>query len=111
MNLDYLSPKIAVRGQIQPDEIADLAEAGFKAVINTRPDRESPDQPASDALENEARRHGMQYWHIPVVPGQATVADAAAFARAMGDASGPVVAFCKTGNRARTLWQMSNPSR
>lgn len=111
MELDYLSPRVAVRGQIQPKEIAGLAAAGFRAIINARPDGESPDQPASAALETEARRHGMGYWHLPVVPGEATDADAAAFARAMADAGGPVLAFCKTGNRARSLWQMSRPSR
>lgn len=110
MELEYVTPQVAVRGQIEPEEIAGLAKAGFKTIINNRPDHEQPGQPLSDDLGATARQHGLAYWHIPVVPGQATEADAAAFARAIDAASGPVVAFCRTGGRARSLWQMAQAS-
>ena len=104
MNLNQLSPKCTVSPQIQPDEVEQLAAAGFKAIINNRPDDEGPDQPRSKELEAEARRHGLAYHHIPVVPGEATEADARAFAAAVEEADGPVVAFCRTGKRASALW-------
>lgn len=105
MDLNHLSPSFATAPQLQPDDIGRLAAAGFKAIINNRPDNEGPDQPGSDALEAEAKRHGLVYRHIPVVPGQATDADARAFAAALKEADGPVVAFCRTGNRAASLWK------
>jgi uncharacterized protein (TIGR01244 family) len=105
MDIEYLSPTFAVSPQIQPADIRGLAGAGFRAIINNRPDGEAPDQPCSDDLEAEARRLGLIYRHIPVVPGQATDADARAFAAALDEADGPVLAFCRTGNRAAGLWK------
>lgn len=105
MDLNHLSPTFATAPQLQPSDIADLAAAGFKGIINNRPDNEGPDQPGSPELEAEAKRHGLFYRHIPVVPGQATDADARAFAAALDEADGPVVAFCRTGNRAAALWK------
>jgi sulfide:quinone oxidoreductase len=107
MNLTYLSPKLAVSPQIRPTDIARLAAAGFRGIINNRPDREEPGQPRSDEIEAEARQHGLAYRHLPVVPGQATEADIAAFAAAVAGADGPVMAFCRTGNRSAGLWQMA----
>jgi uncharacterized protein (TIGR01244 family) len=98
---------LTARGQVHPNEIADLAAQGCRLLINNRPDGEAPDQPSSDELEAEAQRHGMAYCHIPVVPGQATSADARAFKEAMDKADGPVVAFCRTGGRATMLHNMA----
>jgi sulfide:quinone oxidoreductase len=107
MNLTQLSPKISVGPQLLPDELADVAAAGFKGIINNRPDGEAPDQPSSEEFGAEAKRQGLAYWHIPVVPGQATEEDARAFAAALDAAQGPVVAFCRTGNRSSGLWKMT----
>lgn len=107
MNLTQLSPKISVAPQLLPNEVADVAAAGFKGIINNRPDGEAPDQPSSQELKAEAKRQGLAYWHIPVVPGQATEEDARAFAAALDAAQGPVVAFCRTGNRSSGLWKMT----
>lgn len=110
MNLTQLSPKLSVRPQLLPHEVAEVAAGGFKGIINNRPDGEAPDQPRSEELEAEAKRHGLGYWHIPIVPGQATEEDARAFAAALDAAEGPVVAFCRTGNRSSGLWKMTQPA-
>ncbi|NTZ42676.1 TIGR01244 family phosphatase [Altererythrobacter sp. SALINAS58] len=102
-----LSDRLTVRPQIQTDEIAGIAAAGFKGIINNRPDKEEPDQPSSSDLKAEAERHGLNYWHIPVVPGQANGTHVEAFAEALNHSDGPVMAFCKTGNRAAGLWEAS----
>lgn len=105
MDLNHLSPTFATAPQLQPADIGPLAAAGFKGIINNRPDNEGPGQPHSDEIEAEAKRHGLVYRHIPVVPGEATDADVRAFAAALAEAGGPVVAFCRTGNRAASLWK------
>jgi uncharacterized protein (TIGR01244 family) len=107
MNLTQLSPQLWVRPQLLPHEVAVVAAAGFKGIINNRPNGEAPDQPRSEELEAEAKRKGLAYWHIPVVPGQATEKDARAFAAALDAAGGRVVAFCRTGNRSADLWKMT----
>lgn len=107
MNLTQLSPTLAVRPQVLPEEVAELAAAGFRGIINNRPDDEELNQPSSAELEAAAKRHGLAYWHIPVVPGEATEEQARVFAAALDDAGGPVVAFCRTGNRSTGLWKMA----
>lgn len=110
MNMTNLSSQLSVRPQLLPYEVGELAAAGIKGIINNRPDNEAPGQPASAEIEAEARRHGLSYWHIPIKPGQATEADARAFADALRQANGPVVAFCRTGNRSTGLFKMSRPA-
>ena len=39
MNLTRLSPELAVRPQLLPHEVAEVAAAGFRGIINNRPDR------------------------------------------------------------------------
>lgn len=104
----HLSPDLAVRPQVQLSEIGELAAQGFKGIINARPDNEEPGQPKSAELEAEAKRHGLAYTHIPVVPGQATADDGARFAEALRNCDGKVVSFCKSGARAAGLWYLAN---
>jgi len=102
-----LSPKLAVRSQVHPSEIEELAAQGFKGIINARPDDEEPGQPGSAELEAEARRHGLAYTHIPVAPGQASAEDGQRFAEALRQCDGQVVGFCRSGARAAGLWELA----
>ena len=44
-----------ISGQIRPEDVTALAEAGFVALINNRPDGEAPDQPGSAEIEAAAQ--------------------------------------------------------
>jgi sulfide:quinone oxidoreductase len=101
-----LTDEIAVCAFVPPAELAELAPK-FRTIINNRPDSEEPGQPSSVEIEAEARRLGLDYVHIPVVAGQITDAQVAAFGKALKTRPGPVLAFCKSGKRAATLWALS----
>ena len=109
MKMEYtrLSDRLAAAPQVKPEDLREIAASGFVGIINNRPDAEAPDQPSSLELEAEARRVGLAYWHVPVVPGAMTDKDVRAFASALGEADGPVLAFCRTGNRSAGLWKAS----
>ncbi|MEO7504197.1 MAG: TIGR01244 family sulfur transferase [Sphingomicrobium sp.] len=107
MTVEQLTPDYAVRPQIALDEIAGLAAAGYKGIVNARPDGEEPGQPTSSEIEAEARRHGLAYWHIPVVAGAPTEEQARALDQALAEAGGPLVGYCKSGNRAGNLWKLA----
>ncbi len=104
MNVTWLSDQVAVAPQIRPSDIGDLNAKGFRMLINNRPDAEAPDQPSSDALGGEAIRMGLRYAYIPIIPGEMTDQDVAEFAEAVSEVDGPVLAFCRTGNRSTQLW-------
>lgn len=107
MELTRISEQLATTSQVRPEELREIAAAGFVGIINNRPDAEAPDQPSSLELEAEAKRVGLAYWHVPVVPGTMTDNDVRAFAAALDEADGPVLAFCRTGNRSTALWKAS----
>lgn len=101
------SDRLSTSPQIKPADLSQLAADGFAGVINNRPDAEGPEQPTSLELEADAKRLGLAYWHIPVVPGEMTDKDVNSFAAALEEARGPVLAFCRTGNRAAALWKVT----
>ena len=96
---------LSVSPQIGVADVAEARRLGFAAIINNRPDGESPDQPASAEIEAAAEAAGLEYAHIPVrgAPGPAEVE---AMRRAFEAASGPVLAFCRSGTRSITTWSI-----
>lgn len=107
MEFTRVSERLATASQVRPEDLRELAALGFVGIINNRPDGETPDQPRSRELETEAKRVGLAFWHVPVVPGAMTEKDVRAFAGALAEANGPVLAFCRTGARSNALWQAS----
>ena len=107
MNITPLNDYFSITQQIQHTDFEALAGMGFKTVINNRPDNEQAGQPSSQALAKAAKKAGVNYHHIPVVPGRATVNDVAKFTDVLEGCSGPILAFCKSGMRARSLHSAS----
>ena len=107
MELRKISPGLTVSPQITVTDMSILASHGFKGIINVRPDSEEDGQPSSADIEKAAREFGLDYKHIPIVPGKMTDADVVAFAAARADMLGPILSYCRTGTRAATLWALS----
>jgi len=112
MTLQTLSPTVSASAQVLPHHLADLAAAGFRSVICHLPDGEcGPDQPGFHQIEAAAKAVGMQAAYLPVIPGQVGPAEAAAFADLMGRLPHPVVAFCRSGKRAESVWALAQTIR
>jgi uncharacterized protein (TIGR01244 family) len=95
-------------GQIQPSDLALIAEQGYRSVINNRPDFEAgADQPTSEAIAAEAEKLGLHYAHLPVVPGAITPEQVVEMARLLKTLPGPILAFCRSGTRSTNLYQMA----
>lgn len=104
-----LSDEVFVTPQPQPAEFKSLADAGFRSVIGNRPDDEDPGQPRWSEIEKAAREAGMEARHIPVVPGAIGDGDVAKFAAALEELPKPILAFCRSGGRAASLWALAQP--
>src|ERR1700722_10034794 len=100
-----VTPEFAVSPQIGVDDVATAKGLGFTLVINNRPDGESPDQPASAAIEAAAKSEGLGYIHIPVV-GRPTVDQAAEMSRVLAASNGKALAYCRSGTRSITAWAL-----
>ena len=105
-----LADDVCVCAFVPPEKLADLAP-NFRTVINNRPDAEEPGQPTSAEIEGEARRLGLDYIHLPVVPGKITDEEAERFGEAIARRKGPVLAFCRTGTRVAALWALSQSGK
>lgn len=101
-----LAADFAVAPQLMPEDMAELARAGFHSVIINRPDGEGgPTQPLSADVMRAARAAGMQARYLPVVSGSITSADVADFADLLQALPTPVLAFCRSGSRSENLYR------
>jgi len=101
----HVTDGLSVAPQIELDDVARAAAAGFKLLINNRPDGEAPGQPTSAEMEAAAKAAGMDYLHIPVVGGPTPEAVHAEMA-AIAQAGGPVLAYCRSGTRSIVTWSI-----
>ncbi|TGD74713.1 TIGR01244 family phosphatase [Mangrovimicrobium sediminis] len=102
-----LTDTLAVCGQISTAAVAEIAAAGFKVLVNNRPDGEEMNQPSSAEIQAAAEAAGLEYYHMPVnamsFPGEQIEEMATLF----DDPERPVFAFCRTGTRCTNLWVVS----
>jgi uncharacterized protein (TIGR01244 family) len=107
--VQQLSADVCVAGQLDTAAMAWAAQAGFKSVINNRPDFEGgPDQPTSASIETAARAAGLAYAHLPVAPAVQTPEQIAAFAQLLADLPKPILAFCRSGARSGKLFHAAS---
>ncbi len=102
---------ISVSAQITPADVTELARAGFKAIVNNRPDEEEPGQPAGDAIRAVAQTLGLSYHAIPVTHAGFSMPQVEAMRAAIEGADGPVFAYCRSGTRSTNLWALAEASR
>ena len=108
MKLAILTPNVTAVPQPSVDDIAELADRGYRSIIGNRPDGEAPDQPAWKELKAAALARGMEAVHIPVVASKIGEADVRAFREALERLPKPIAAFCRTGTRSTLLWALAN---
>ena len=106
-----LTATAAVAGQITPDDVAAAAAAGYTTIVNNRPDGEEYGQPAAVAIRAAAAAAGVGYEAIPVDHSGMTREQVTAMAAVLDAATGPVLAFCRSGSRSANLWALAEASR
>lgn len=110
MDLRQLSPNLAVSPQIRPEDIPMLAEAGFRVLVNNRPDEEIASDLDHDVMGRAAEAAGMSYHFLPFHPGQITPQLITDFTEATAG-RGPVIAYCRSGHRSTVLWALSQAGK
>lgn len=106
MDIRKINEDFAVAGQIGPDHVPAIADAGFRSVICNRPDSEDGAVP-HDAVEEAVRAAGMEFRFLPVVSGAITPDDVTGMAKALADLPRPVLAYCRTGGRCMNLYGLA----
>jgi|TARA_R100000501_G_scaffold13654_4_gene25003 sulfide:quinone oxidoreductase len=104
METRKLSPDLSVVGQIQPDDVGNIAAAGYKSIICSSPDGEEASQPAWATVAHAAKAAGLSARYIPVGGDHSIKDQRSAFATALAEMPAPILAYCKTGNRCVDLF-------
>lgn len=94
---------LSVSPQVTEQDIRDAHAAGYRTIINNRPDGEEPGQLSAARAGALARELGLTYVHLPAT-GPTLEAVAPDFAKALATAPGPVLAHCRSGTRCTILW-------
>ncbi|MGB1141411.1 MAG: TIGR01244 family sulfur transferase [Halioglobus sp.] len=102
-----LNEHVAVSPQIGVADVARVAEAGYKVLVNNRPDGEDPGQPTDAQMAVAAQEAGLEYHYMPVngmnFPGE----NFEQLTDLFDDPDRPVFAFCRSGTRCANLWVVS----
>ena len=107
MDITKLGGRISVSPQIDLADVAEIAAQGFRSIICNRPDGEEQGQPSAAIIEAEARKHGLEFAHVPAISGAVTAADGDAMAKALARLPAPVFAYCRSGARSTKLYEMA----
>lgn len=109
MDIRDLDDQVSVGAQIAPEDVAEIAAAGFKAIICNRPDAEhGPDQPSFASIAEAAQAAGLKAFHIPFsgaegpLPGQVEEV-----AKVIAETDGPVFMYCRSGTRSTGIYGLS----
>lgn len=106
MELNRITPEIFVSPQIKVFDMAEIKDAGFKAIICNRPDGEAPDQPTFTEIHEAAQKLEIEIRYVPVVAGKICAEDINVFGEALNSLPRPLLAYCKSGKRSVTLWSI-----
>ena len=113
IQITKISDHFSTAPQISVDDIAKIAQLGVKTIINNRPDNEDGNQdamaqPTSEQLKYAAELLGLTYVYIPVMPNNIQPAQVEEFSTAYALAVKPVLGFCRTGNRAGSIFKLAH---
>ena len=108
MDIRALTPDYAVSPQIEPGDLPALKAAGYTCVIDNRPDGEIPPHLHTAEMRRAAEALGLTFVANPVIGGMMTMENVTAQRAAIKAATGPILAYCASGNRSSVVWALAN---
>ena len=102
-----LSDTIAVGEVPTAEEIAILATAGFRSMLNTQPEGEVARHLTSADCFRACEQAGLAYRHIPIETRRPPERDIDAFAKALAEMPKPIYACCYSGARTAAVWALA----
>lgn len=106
MDIRPLTDSYAVSPQIAPEDMAEIKARGFTTLICNRPDAENPPGMQAADLRAAAEAAGLAFVDLPFAHGSLSLDLVQAQTDARTGATGPVLAYCASGNRCSVLWAL-----
>ncbi|MCC5634665.1 tyrosine-protein phosphatase [Nostoc sp. CHAB 5844] len=96
-NSKKISENLSIAGQITPEELQQLAQEGFKSVLNLR----SPDEAGFlNDEQQQAQKAGLEYANVPLKPSQANQELTELAIEKIENLPKPILIHCAAGARA-----------
>jgi uncharacterized protein (TIGR01244 family) len=111
MDIRPLTPSYAVSPQIELSDLPAIKAAGYATIIDNRPDGEIPPTLHTAMMQAAAQALGLTFVVNPVIGGALTMANVDIQRAAIDAASGPILAYCASGNRSSVVWALSQAGR
>lgn len=111
MDIRTLTDAYAVSPQITPEDVDAIKAAGFSTIICNRPDAEVPPAMQAAAIGAAAAAAGLAFVINPVIGGALTMENVTTQADAQAQSTGPVLAYCASGNRSSIVWALSQAGK
>ena len=102
-----LSAQFSVAPQIGIEDVAEAKAQGFALVINNRPDGEEPAAPQGEQISTACAAEGLAYAAIPIGHAGFSHAQIDALDKLLASATGPILAYCRSGTRSAHLWALT----
>jgi uncharacterized protein (TIGR01244 family) len=110
LDIRVLTEDYAVSPQIAPEDMAAIRDLGYTTVICNRPDLENPPAYHTAVMAAAAEAAGLSFVENPFAAGL----DLGIIDRqraAIDAATGPVLAYCRSGTRSATVWALAEAGR
>jgi uncharacterized protein (TIGR01244 family) len=102
-NFTRVDATIACGGALSPESFAALKQAGFKSIVNLRPESEPGANVAEERKAAEAA--GLRYIHVPFASAAPDAARLDEFLKAFAlEENQPMMLHCASGGRASMFW-------
>lgn len=108
LDIQSITDVFAVSAQLSSADMQAVADAGFKSVIINRPDSElTSSQTNSDQMLKAAEQAGLEACYMPVVASDITSENIQEFKLRCANLPTPILAYCRSGQRCTTLYQLA----
>lgn len=103
---------VAVTSQLEQAQVKAVRRAGYKTVVDFRPDGEVARLSGSKAMKAAVEEWGLDFAYIPVPHGD-TVPEAAVqkLVGILTSSPKPLLLYCRSGRRATRTWSLAEASR
>lgn len=102
-----IDKQLSVSEQITVSDLQALKDQGFDTIICNRPDFEDVNQVQAADIENHAGELGLKFLHIPITKSGPTMQAVEMTKQAFSEAGGPIVAYCRSGQRSVMMWSLA----
>lgn len=111
MDIRKLTDRLSVSPQILVEDVAKIKAAGFKTIVNNRPDGEEVSQPLNADIKTAVEDAGLAFHFIPVTSAPFDPKFLVEIQRILDNGPGPILFYCRTGTRCTNLWAISQKGK